>query len=452
MMDATTAHLVDFALGSKYSDLSPSTVHDCKRRLIDSFACAFGAYNEPLCQMAQQVARRYAGTTSETATVWGSNFRTMPEVAAFANGVMLRFQDLNDTYVVKSNGHPSDVIPGIISVAEALHADGPSVINAVVLAYDVYCNFVEAININSKGWDQPVYAGLATVLGIGKLMRLTSEQMGNAIALALVPNMALEQTRRGELSAWKGCAAANAARNAVFAASLARDGFSGPAAVFEGKSGLWDIVGRFEWSLPMDRSGLRRISESHIKTLPICYHGQCAALAALEARKGIRVQDIQEIIVDTYSVAFEYMANDPARWAPTNRETADHSLPYVISIALLDGEITPRSFSAERLRDPAISALMHKVKVFEKNELTMQYPNATPCHLQLRMLSGDVVSESKYPIGHRENPIADSELEKKFRSLFRGYGDEGQCDTVLHRLWEFELIADVGDALNLFVI
>jgi 2-methylcitrate dehydratase len=245
-MDSTTARLVDFALGMEFSSLPSETVHECKRRLIDTFACAIGAYDEPLSCMARAVARRQTGNPS--ASVWGCSWTTTPEAAAFANGVMLRLDDISDNYRVKSGGHPSDVIAGILAVGEAVHADGRSVINAITLAYDVYCSFCESYDFNSKGWDQPVYGVVACVLGAGRLLALSREQMGHAVALALAPNLALFQTRCGNLSSWKGCAGANASRNAVFAAFLAKDGFTGPHEVFEGKCGLWDVAGKFVWN------------------------------------------------------------------------------------------------------------------------------------------------------------------------------------------------------------
>lgn len=449
-MDATTAGLVQFALRSEFADLPLETVHECKRRLVDTFACAVGAYDEDFSRMARAVARRYSGMPA--AGVWGCGWRTTPEAAAFANGVMLRFLDLSDTYVVKSNGHPSDVIAPIMAVGEAVHADGASVINAISLAYDVYCNFIEAIDINSKGWDQPVYVVLAAVLGVGRLLRLTEEQLGNAVALALAPNMALEQTRRGELSSWKGCAAANASRNAVFAALLARDGFAGPTAVFEGKSGLWDIVGRFDWDLPVGRGSSHRIARTHIKCLPICYHGQSAAWAALEIRSRTPVREIQEVHIEAYRQAVEFMGNDPFRWAPTTRETADHSLPYVVAIALLDGEITALSFSSERLADPAVIDLMRRIRVTERADLSAQYPECTPCRLAIRLRSGDEIrTEVRYPRGHSKNPVDDLELEAKFRSMFREYGNEKQCTMALQAVWNIDRAADVGEVLKVFV-
>src|SRR5690606_12983378 len=147
-----------------------------------------------------------------------------------------------------------------------------------------------------------------------------------------VANMSMGQARRGPLSSWKGCAGANAARNAVFAAMLARDGFTGPAAIFEGEGGLFEIVGRFDRELP--RPG-RMIGRTHIKTLPVCYHGQSAVLLALDMRNRLPAERIREIRVEAYRTAVDMMGKDPSRWAPTTHETADHSLPYTVAIAFL---------------------------------------------------------------------------------------------------------------------
>src|SRR3972149_5955264 len=170
--------------------------------------------------------------------------RLPPEMAAFANGVMLRVLDLSDMDRVKSGGHPSDIIAAALAAAELGDRDGRSLITAIAVGYEVYCSCCEAIDLNSKGWDQPVYGIVAAVLAAGKLLDLDRIQMAHALALALVPNMALYQTRQGELSGWKGCAAANASRNALFAVLLAQAGFTGPDGPFEGKSGLWNAVGR----------------------------------------------------------------------------------------------------------------------------------------------------------------------------------------------------------------
>jgi 2-methylcitrate dehydratase len=447
-MDKTTAKLVDYVMGIHYVDLSPDVVRACKIRLIDTFGCAIGAYHTPLGRLARELAHRYSGTPA--ASVLGCERPTTAEMAAFANGVMLRFLDMSDSYRVKSGGHPSDVIAPILAVAEAVRADGPSVISAIAAAYEIYCGFCDAIDINSQGWDQPVYGVLASALAVSKLLGLSRDQMGHAAALALAPNMALHQTRRGELSNWKGSAAANASRNAVFAALLAQDGFTGPTAIFEGKAGLWDVVGTFDWP-EFDRSP-RRISRTHLKCFPVNYHGQSAVWAALALRASIRLENIAEIRIETYHSAVEEMGSDASHWDPRTHETADHSIPYVVATALLDGKITYASFSGRQLKDPRKANLMRKTRVAENKELSAQFPESAPCRLSIEMADGAVVeSHIRSPRGHANNPLEDAEVEKKFLSLSRGYCDEAQSRAILRATFAFEGVQDIGDVLRLFV-
>jgi 2-methylcitrate dehydratase len=441
-MDSTTLRLADFAARATYADLSPDIVHACKRRLVDTFACAFGAYSEPLCVKARAVAQRYTGTPS--ATIWGSTTQTSPEAAAFANGVMLRYLDYSDTYLSKSSGHPSDLIAGMIAAGEAVSADGRSIINAIVLAYDIYCTFQEAIAIHPKGWDQATYMVMATALGAGKLLGLTRDQLANAVSLALAPNLHLHNVRQGELSEWKGCAGANAARNGLFAAYLARDDFTGPSGVFEGGGGLFSVVGKFDWQVAVDRDLPHRVAVTDIKYYPICYHGLSAVTAALQLRQKIEVNAIRDVAIDIYQMAVLRMGNDPARWAPATRETADHSLPFCVATALLDGEVTPASFSMERLNDPVLKSLMNKVRVTESAEMSSRYPNSAPCRLTITLESGETVStEVEFPKGHQRNPLSDQELEEKFRIMFREYGESYQGDAILQALWDFDKITDM---------
>jgi 2-methylcitrate dehydratase len=254
--------------------------------------------------------------------------------------------------------------------------------------------------------------------------------------------MAMTQTRRGPLSSWKGCAGANAARNAVFAALLARDGFTGPSAIFEGEGGLFDIVGRFDWSLP---SNPHMIGQTHIKSLPVCYHGQSAVLAALKLRSQLRVAEIAEVRVEAYRAAVDMMGNDPSRWAPTTHETADHSLPYTVAIALLDGAVTAESFALERFTDPGVVALMRKTKVCEDPTLSAAYPEGAPGRVTVTMNSGEVHgAELKYPDGHARNPLSDAQVEDKFRQMFSKRRSEAHCEQVLQQLWQMERVGDFG--------
>lgn len=447
-MDSMTERLVDYALSCRFETLPAAAIHACKRHLIDTLACAIGAYDEPFCERTRAFASRYRGDSA--ASIWGQAQPVSTEMAAYANGVMLRYLDLNDMYRVKAGGHPSDVMAAMLAVGESVHASGGDVINAILLGYEVYCGFCEALDINSLGWDQPVYGVMGATLGAARLLGLDKPAMAHALALAVVPNMTLLQTRRGELSGWKGCAAANACRNGVFAAMLAKDGFDGPTAAFEGKFGLCDVVHRFEWP-PFAGGGVRhRLPQSHMKRYPVCYHGQGAAQLASAMSAEAKGRAIEAIVVEVYRTAINEMAADETRWSPRARETADHSLPYVTAVGLLDGDVTPASFSAERLADAGIARLMRVTRVTEDPAMTLKYPAHAPARVSVQFADGGrLVRECDVPAGHSGDPLSDAQVEAKFHGLFAGYGSRAQADRALAALWGLERCTDVGELIAL---
>jgi 2-methylcitrate dehydratase len=438
-LDETTRRLVAFARQVTFDRLGADALHEIRRHLIDTFASALGAFDEPVCVISRSFAARYH--PSGPARVWGTSTFTAPEAAAFANGVMVRALDVSDTCLGLSRGHPSDMISGLVAVAELTHASGKALIEAVSLAYDVYCSFCEHVDVNAKGWDQPVYGVLGCALGAAKLMGLDADETGHALSLAITPNMALAQARRGELSSWKGCAGANASRNAVFAAMLAREGFTGPGAAFDGSGGLWEAIGRTEWPLPDEPL----ISKTHTKSLPVCYHGQSAVLAALDLRERVDPREIEAIRVEAYGAAVFMMGSDSSRWAPETRETADHSLPYCVAIALLDGAVTQTSFAGERLQDRSVKELMRKVEVVEAADLSAMYPEGAPGRVTITTRSGEAhVAEVRYPRGHEKNPMTDGEIERKLIELSAGRLSAGQRDKLLAMLWRLEHVQDAS--------
>lgn len=442
--DATSRRLIDFCGRARYDALAPRVVHETKRRIVDTFASALGAWDEGVSVMARNVAGRYRSDL--TARIWGSDLVSTPEMAAFANGVMTRALDVSDTYLGKSRGHPSDMTAGLVALAECTQASGADFIAATVLAYDLYCSFCQVADINALGWDQPAYTVIGCAAGAAKLLQLDDDRTGHAIALALTPNMAFAQARRGHLASWKGCAGGNATRNAVFAALLAREGFTGPAEIFDGSGGLFDALGRFDWPLPSSPM----IVETHTKSLPVCYHGQAAVLATLDLRDRVPLAAIEDIHVEGYGTAVFMMGNDPARWAPATRETADHSLPYCVAVALLDGEVTRASFDDARLRDPAIAALMKKVRVSEDDALSAQYPEGAPGRVTIRLTDGrSHVAEIRYPRGHEKSPMSDAEINAKFHALAAERFDAARRTRILDALWTLEHQDDMGKVVGL---
>jgi 2-methylcitrate dehydratase len=368
---------------------------------------------------------------------------------------MVRYLDFNDQYrKVKGGGHPSDTIAAVLAMADAMHSSGKALITAVILAYEVFCNFSEVLYFTEKGFDDATHCAFASAVGAGKILGLSIESMAHAIALSIVPNMALRATRRGELSMWKGCAAGNACRNGVFASLLAAEGLTGPLnAIEEKEGGLWSFLGSFEWEPFGGEGGPFRVALTNLKYFPSEYHSQAAIGAALQLREKVEIDTIESITVETYWMAWNGIGSEPEKWHPMTRETADHSLPYIVAAALLDGTIEPESFSEERISGPHLHALIQKVRVRENPEFTKQYPNVVPCRIEVISAKGERrVADVNYPRGHAKNPMTDAEIEQKFCRMCSSSLAPAQVKAVLKSLWALEEIDDVGNVLELFAI
>ena len=235
-MDKTTEILSKYACDLTYDQLPSEVVQQVKRTLVDTFGCAMGGYlSEPA-----KIARRMASEISSISPsrIIGTEDYSSMDLAGFANGVMVRYLDCNDSYFSPGGGHPSDMIPAALAVADTLHSTGTELITAIVLAYEVFCRLSDKVEVSHLGWDQGCFSVIGAACAAGKMMGLNEIQMANAISLSLAPNLPLRVTRTGELSMWKGCATASATRAAIFAAQLASDGMTGPGEPFDGPSGL----------------------------------------------------------------------------------------------------------------------------------------------------------------------------------------------------------------------
>src|SRR5438477_10286259 len=257
-MKTLAEQMAEYVAGLRFEEMPAPVVHEVKRRVIDSIGCALGAWEAVPCVIGRRVASRFSAERG--ATLLGTAHRAPADWAAFANGCLVRYLDFNDTYLSKEPAHPSDNVPAALAVAEAEQADGRELIVAIALAYEVQCRLCDAASLRARGWDHVTYGAFSSGLAAARLMRLDVEQARHVIGIAGVASAAMRQSRVGELSHWKGCAFANAARHGVFAALLARSGMTGPAPIFEGAMGFEQLVsGRLaEFKLPTADYGLPR--------------------------------------------------------------------------------------------------------------------------------------------------------------------------------------------------
>lgn len=451
-MNTLAKQLGTYAAGLKYDDLPPAVVHQAKRFIVDTLGCALGGYDSEPTRMA--LAQAATVTSTEPATILCTGQQTSPDLAAFANGVMIRYLDYNDGYIGREAGHPSDSIGALLSAAEIGRANGRELIVATVIAYEMFCRMCDIVNFKPMGFDHTTIGAMASVLGAARLMGLDSEQIATALSITVAANVALYQTRIGNVSMWKGCAYANASRNAIFFAQMAKRGMTGPSPVFEGRGGYFVAVTRKPFELApfgsKEQPGFR-IMDCLIKRYPLGQYSQSVVHAALDARARVKnIDDIAEIHVSTLHTAVEMMAGDPDKWKPANRETADHSMPYTAGVALKYGAIDIKYFDDPYLHDPELLDLVSKIKCTVSEEANSREPEAMLCDMDVLLKNGQREAiRVEYHRGHPKNPMSDAEIEEKFRALAGDQMPVAQVDKLLGQLWKLEQLDDIKSLFSL---
>lgn len=445
--------LASYAHGLRYDDLDPATIERVKTHLIDTIGCAIGAFEERPVRICRELAVSVPGP----ATIIGTARSTTADLAAFANGAAARFLDFNDTYVGRFAVHPSDNIAACLAVAQAQGASARELIIAIVIAYEVNCRLADALDISKRGWDPPVFRLPAVALAAGRLMKLELEQLTHAVNLALNDHIPLGQTRVGALSDWKGIAVAEAARNAVFAAMLARSGLTGPAPIFEGRFGFLQLVsgpGNVNVEAFGRRSVSFRIHQCSLKPYPAVIYTQTAIVAAIEVAKEVGSLDrIVAIEIATTQRGYERTGSEPEKWSPATRETANHSLPYITARAMFDGDISSESFAREKFRDPAVLAFMQKIKVSEDPALTARSGGAVPTRITAVLSDGRrLMREVDHAPGFSGRPMRRADVDKKFRSNVGERWPKGQTNAVLQALWALDTTEGLSSLLGQLAI
>jgi 2-methylcitrate dehydratase len=384
------------------------------------------------------------------ATLIGTSIKTSPEWAAFVNSCMIRYLDFNDDYLRNDGPHPSDTIGGVLAIAEANHADGKALACGITLAYELDCNLVDTAQFCFRGWDYTTETTLGVALGAAKILGCNKEQMANAIALAIAPNISLWQTRQGGLSMWKGCAGPNGSRNGAFAALLASEGMTGPDEIFEGVNGLWNqVTGKFKLD-PFGGGGRPfKIEGTYFKYRPVMYTVLLPIETAITIRDKIDLDNIESIKLFLDDFSLKSPKPDAAKWDPQTRESADHSIPYLTGAVLVDGEITEKTYTPERYRDPYILSIVKKITIEEDPQYSKEWPDTFNCRIEVTDKQGKkVIQHNINPKGHPANPMSDAEIEEKFLRLVERTLTPKQARNALDIMWNLEKVKDVSQILE----
>jgi 2-methylcitrate dehydratase len=406
--------------------LEPEVIAAARLILLDSLAVALGALDHPATAAAHRYARLLQVT--DGCRIWGSALRTNAETAALVNGVPLRAYDFNDLYMSQSGGHPSDIVPGVVAVAEWRGASGRDVIDALAVGYEVALALLDTIDLERKGWDYVNCTGLAATCAIATLMKLPRQQLVEALAITVIPHAASNEVEsgdlnsRGDLTMWKRFNGSDAVRHAVYACTLSSVGVEGAVRPFLGSCGFLTLID----DRPTAREALlgrlarrRRlgsIREVTMKRWPVGSRAQSAIQAALDARRQIRhTDDIREVRVATQKGIYEHLvARRQAPWTPHSRETADHSLPYIVAAAVLDGVIQPSSFDPGKVCDPVRQAFLQKVRVAVDADLDKAPAGQMLSRVEIETVDGKVLrGEASPPPGHPSQPFTEADVIDK---------------------------------------
>lgn len=428
--------LIDFTLNLNFKDLPADVVDKAKQHLLDSMGCMTGGLKDEGVSVTHKVLEPYM------ATPWDYAYMATHAIRAL---------DWNDTYLSLEPAHPSDNIGALLAVAGEEKTSGKDFITAMVIAYEIQCRFCDAASLRARGWDHTYYVQIASALACGKLLGLTKEQMRHAVSLAM-RKVPLRQVRAGQLSMAKGNAAAEAVREAVWAVYEAAFGATGPSAIIQGEFGMvFQVTGALRLEAFEGFGKNFKLPATYIKLYPVEYHAQAVVELALRLRRSGYIKnpdDIEALYIHSYEQALGIIGGKEKR-RPETKESADHSIYYILAVALLDREMTLAQYESSRFSDPKVLELIDKIgdiAVFPR------FDEAYKRHEFPVEISVKLKNDSRFPTykargipkGHPRNPMIDKEIEKKFRLLCEDTIQPEEQEEIIKAIKNIEGEIDAG--------
>jgi 2-methylcitrate dehydratase len=442
--------LAAFVARSSYVDLSEAARQQLKIRVLDSLGCGIGALEGGPVHRIRELLQDLGG--AELCTLIGGG-RTAPDRAAFYNGALIRYLDFNDSYLaIGETCHPSDNLGAVLATAEYVNRSGRDLLTALAIAYQVQCRLCDVAPVRAKGFDHTTQGSYAVAAGVSKALGLNRAQTANAIAISGTAFNALRVTRTGALSHWKGLAFPNTALGATHAALLAMRGITGPREVFEGNKGFMDaIAGPF--SMDWSREDLERVTRTILKKYNAEIHSQSALEAVLDLKResGFMAAEVERIAIDIFDVAFHIIGGgeEGDKTLVRTKEEADHSLPYLVAVALLDGQVMPEQYRRARIQSPDVQMLLRKVSVRPAEGYSRRFPNEMPCRISVTLRDErNLVREATDYEGFHTRSMRWESVVEKFERLARARADAALRREIIEAVANLETI-QVSDLTRL---
>jgi len=444
--------LAQFVVGTSFQVLSSAAKQELKIRVLDAVGCAIGALEGEPIRMLQVQLDDFGGKPHCTLIGGG---KTAPDLAALYNGALVRYLDFNDSYLAKGETcHPNDNVGAVLAASEYAKAKGSDFLLALAVAYQVQCRLSDVAPVRSKGFDHTTQGSYAAAAGVSKALGLDVEKTANAIAISGTALNALRVTRTGKLSHWKGLAYPFTGFGATHAAFLAMRGITGPAEVFEGNKGFMDsIAGKFEidWS----KENLERVTRTILKKYNAEIHSQSSIEGILNLKKeqDFKPEEIEKVEVEVFDVAYNIIGGgeEGEKKHIRTKEEADHSLPYILAVALLDGPVMPEQYYPERIMKSDVQNLLQKIIVRPRDDYSRRFPNEMPTHLIVHLKGSRVVEKEKRDYeGFFTRPMGWERATQKFNSLASRYVDANLRKQIVECISQMEdlYVTDLTELLG----
>lgn len=435
----TTHDLATFVLDTDYDDLSRDVRDALKRRVLDSIAIAVAAEAaDPPAAVFRTVTDVEEGGPC---TLWRRNRTASPVQAAMHNTALVRYLDYMDSFLAPGETpHPSDNLGAVVAAGEYADADGEDLLAGLAVAYEIQGELAWNAPVREKGFDHVTHTVISAAAGASKCLGLDREGIRNAVAIAGTGHNALRVTRTGEINEWKGLASANAARNAVYSAILAKNGISGPNALFDGQKGWQDVIsGPFE----IDPTPGERVHDVMTKRYVAETYAQSAVEGVIELAEteDVDPDDVAGIKLETFGGAKLIIGGGEGnRYEVETRAQADHSLPYMLAAALIDRDLSLAQYERDRIRRDDVQELLRVVDVTEDPDLTERFEaGELPAVIDVTMDDGTTYRVEKSAFrGHPTDPIGWEGLEAKFDAVAADHLDDERRDEMVETIRSLE--------------
>jgi 2-methylcitrate dehydratase len=419
-------HIAAFAAAARPEHLTPDIRQLFKRNILDSLGCAIAALPGPPFRALREQFEEYRAPGRCTLIGGG---KTSADQAALFNSGLVRYVDLLDSYMSPGGlCHPSDNFGTVLAAAEQEAASGEEFMLALAVAYEIQCRFTAIVPVMVKGFNHAIQLAISAAASAGKLFGLSAGKIANAIAIATVDNVSLACVHVEPVSQWKGFSPGMTGMRAVYAASLAKRGFTGPNGLFEGPSGLERMFAQsilVDWEDP----SLEIIAQTVLKKYCSLIHGQpvLEAVLDLKRRNGLLAAEVEHVRCDIFQAGFDIAGGGSfgSKDHPWTKEQGDYNLKYLIAAALLDGQVGPAQLEPARIQAPDAQALVARVEVRPDEQLTARFPQELGARITIHTKDQRVlVMEHLGYEGGVADPMSWDRTVEKFHWLSEAFADE----------------------------